>query len=170
MYCNYLVNRYTKNILNIILPLYEGETIMVGCILTGHGQFSVGLADALRMIGGPQEDFVVVPFLEDEADVYPSKIRQAIEDMAKSTDEVVVFCDLVGGTPFNQSMLVSAEMSNVEVVAGTNLPMLLECLCTRDDSTKALQMAEMATESGRMGIDHIVLEVEDDEEDFTDGI
>lgn len=144
---------------------------MVGCILTGHGQFSVGLADALQMIGGVQENFEVVPFLEDEADIYPTKIKDAIEKMAQEMGEVVVFCDLVGGTPFNQSMLASSTMTGVEVVAGTNLPMLLECLCMRDDSMTADQLAEMAKDSGRMGVDHIKLEVEDDEEDdFTDGI
>ena len=55
---------------------------MVGCILTGHGIFAEGVGAALEMVGGPQQDFAVVTFLEDEAGEYPAKISGAIAEMA----------------------------------------------------------------------------------------
>ncbi len=33
---------------------------------------------------------------------------------------VLVFCDLLGGTPFNQAMMAAQSYSNVEAVTGTN--------------------------------------------------
>ncbi len=104
---------------------------MVGCVLTGHGTFANGLADALKMIAGEQEAFVPVPFIEAGAATYPETLAATISDLLDTTDGVLVFCDLLGGTPFNQAMIIAQSYSNVEVVTGTNLPMLLETLGSR---------------------------------------
>ena len=57
----------------------------------------------------------------------------------------------MGGTPFNQAMMISQEIDNVEVVTGANLPMLLELVLTRDGSTLE-ELAGQAVEIGQMGI------------------
>ena len=133
---------------------------MVGCILTGHGTFAEGVGAALEMVGGPQEDFAVVTFLEDEAAEFPEKIASAIASMAERCGEVVVFCDLMGGTPFNQAMMASAATPGVRVVTGVNLPMLLECMSMRSDDVTADELVETAVEIGRMGVAAPVLETE----------
>ena len=52
---------------------------MIGLVLTGHGQFSVGVGQALEMIAGKQEAFKVVPFLEnDTMDSLENKLRNSI--------------------------------------------------------------------------------------------
>ena len=71
---------------------------MVGCVLTGHGTFANGLADALKMIAGEQEAFVPVPFIEAGAATYPETLAATISDLLDTTDGVLVFCDLLGGT------------------------------------------------------------------------
>jgi PTS system N-acetylgalactosamine-specific IIA component len=43
-------------------------------------------------------------------------------------------------------------MKGVRVVAGTNLPMLLECLLSVDESADADALADQAIEVGRAGI------------------
>lgn len=154
-----------------VTPSFEGMSSMVGCILTGHGTFADGLGGALEMVGGPQTNFKAVTFLEDEAAEYPAKISSAISEMAAACGEVVVFCDLLGGTPFNQSMMAAASLPGVEVVTGANLPMLLECMSMRNDSTTAAELVSCAIEIGRMGIDSKKLEpVEADDADDEDGI
>ena len=90
---------------------------MIGFILTGHGHFSTGLKSALDMIAGPQEAFEVVTFTEEEAGAYGDTLRAAVKDMREKTDGVLIFCDLMGGTPFNQSMMITAEQDNISVVA-----------------------------------------------------
>lgn len=124
------------------------------------------------MVGGPQADFAVVTFLEEEAGEYPAKIAGAISEMAERCGEVVVFCDLLGGTPFNQAMMASAQTPGVQVVTGTNLPMLLECVISRTPETTADELVATAVEIGRMGIGHHALTETDvaDEPEEGEGI
>ena len=144
---------------------------MVGCILTGHGIFAEGVGSALEMVGGPQDDFSVVTFLEDEAAEFPDRIAGEIARLVEKCGEVVVFCDLLGGTPFNQAMMVAASTPGVQVVTGVNLPMLLECVPMRSDATTADEIVATAVEIGRMGIDHPVLDASaTDEPEDGDGI
>lgn len=138
---------------------------MVGCILTGHGTFAEGLGGALEMVGGPQESFEAVPFHEDEAGTFGEKLASAISQMASAWDGVLVFCDLMGGTPFNQAMMASASISNVEVVTGANLPMLLEVLSVRTPASTLDELAECAVTAGRFGVDRKKLELAEDSDD-----
>lgn len=126
---------------------------MVGFILTGHGQFSNGLASAIDMVAGDQPAFEIVPFEGDQAATYGDDLRAAITKMGQECDGVLVFVDLLGGTPFNQAMMISQDVENVEVITGTNLPMLIELLFLRNGATLA-ELAEQAVAVGRAGIDH----------------
>ena len=144
---------------------------MIGFILTGHGHFSTGLKSALDMIAGPQEAFEIVTFTEDAAGAYGENLRAAVKDMREKTDGVLIFCDLMGGTPFNQSMMAGATIPGVRVVTGVNLPMLLECMSMRTDSTTAEELCQTAVEIGQMGIAAPVLETSAaDEPEDGDGI
>ena len=54
---------------------------MIGLILTGHGQFAVGVGQALEMIAGKQAAYRVVPFLEsDPMDALENNLRNAITE------------------------------------------------------------------------------------------
>lgn len=132
---------------------------MIGCILTGHGTFANGLADALSMIAGDQDYFIPVPFIESGAASYPETLASTISDLLDQTDGVLIFCDLLGGTPFNQAMMLSQNYNNVEVVTGTNLPMLLETLSLRLASTTLTDLLQTALESGIAGVSHKTLEL-----------
>lgn len=132
---------------------------MIGCILTGHGTFANGLADALSMIAGDQDYFIPIPFIEAGAASYPETLASTISDLLDQTDGVLIFCDLLGGTPFNQAMMLSQNYNNVEVVTGTNLPMLLETLSLRLASTTLTDLLQTALESGIAGVSHKTLEL-----------
>lgn len=127
---------------------------MVGFILTGHGHFANGLKSALDMVAGDQEAFTIVPFEGSAAATYGDDLRAAITAMRAETDGVLVFVDLLGGTPFNQAMLVTQEIPGVRVITGTNLPMLLECLFVRNANGAMTvdEVTELALEVGPAGI------------------
>lgn len=147
---------------------------MVGVVLTGHGKFALGLGDAIQMVTGDHEHFACVPFEADKAASYEDDLRAAIKNLYQETEAVLVFVDLLGGTPFNKSMLISAEYENLEVVTGTNLPMLIECLMTSDDASCTLQdLVQTALDSGKEGIVHKELPVpsaKQESSDCEDGI
>ena len=59
---------------------------MIGFILTGHGQFSNGIASAIDMVAGDQPAFQIVPFEGSQAASYGDDLRAAITAMRAETD------------------------------------------------------------------------------------
>ena len=52
--------------------------------------------------------------------------------------EILVLADLFGGTPFNTAMLeIKGKYKNVEVIAGINLPLLIEATLLRGGDLKS---------------------------------
>lgn len=127
---------------------------MIGFLLTGHGEFAPGLASALELVAGKQEAFKVVPFDMEKAAEYPELLHTEIEQLREQTDAVLVFVDLLGGTPFNQAMINTQSISDVNVVTGTNLPMLIETLFTRNSDASATldSLTECAIAAGQNGV------------------
>lgn len=149
----------------------ERGAAMIGFILTGHGDFSVGLKSAIDMVAGDQPEFEIVPFEGSQAATYGDTLRDAISAMRTECDGVLVFVDLLGGTPFNQAMMIANDIENVEVVTGTNLPMLIELLLTRSGAASLEDLAAQAVAVGQTGIVHKSIasiggvQVADDDED-----
>ena len=127
---------------------------MIGFLLTGHGEFAPGLASALELVAGKQEAFKVVPFDVEKAAESPELLHTEIEQLREETDAVLVFVDLLGGTPFNQAMINTQSISDVNVVTGTNLPMLIETLFTRNSDASATldTLTECALAAGQNGV------------------
>lgn len=139
---------------------------MIGCLLTGHGTFANGLAGALEMIAGPQENFELVPFLEEEGlDTFREKMADTITKLKKENDGLIIFCDLLGGTPFNVAMMASQSEENVEVIVGTNLPLLIECMGMRLGDAPLAEIVEHILEVGKVGVAHAKLEVNENQTD-----
>lgn len=85
--------------------------------------------------------------------------------MREECDGVLVFTDLLGGTPFNQSMMIAQDVDNVEVLTGTNLPMVIELLFLRGNATLA-ELGEQAVTVGQTGVTaQTVASVADSEEE-----
>lgn len=127
---------------------------MVGCIITGHGDFAQGLISALEMIAGPQNATQAVIFHEDEAATFGNSLAHAIDEAIAQFGSVVVCCDLMGGTPFNQAMLAAADKS-VEIVTGCNLGMLLELTSSQSSASSAQELAQIAQDAGKESVAHI---------------
>ena len=144
---------------------------MIGLILTGHGQFAVGVGQALEMIAGKQAAYRVVPFLEsDPMDALENNLRNAMAELQEETEGIVVFADLLGGSPFKAAMLSATNFENVKVVVGTNLPMLIEIAMFREFSNDVQAVVTQSLNAGKEGIQHVVLSkkveeiIENDEE------
>ena len=93
-------------------------------IITGHGKFGYGLKSSLNIIVGENDSIRFVDFTEEKS---PESLKEEIKRNLKETnDKVYIFTDLLGGTPFKVSSELALENSNIEVLCGTNLPMLVE--------------------------------------------
>ena len=100
---------------------------MIGLILTGHGDFSKGLISSLRMIAGEQSHIKAIVFdANEDLENYKKNIRNQIEDFLEKYEGIIILTDIPGGTPFNISVIESENTKNLEVISGTNLPMLID--------------------------------------------
>lgn len=144
---------------------------MIGCIVTGHGGFAPGMMRAVEMIAGDQKYFKVIAFEEgEELEVFDMKFQQAIEELLEHTSGVLVFSDLLGGTPFRSSMLTASQYEKVEVLTGSNLPMLIEIGLLREFEDDVQALAKLAVETGRQGIQNPQLELTSDEVECLDEV
>ena len=77
---------------------------MVGMIVTGHGSFATGITSGLKLLAGEPEDFESVDFTpEDSVDSLKEKLKAALARL-QDCEEVIIFTDLTGGSPFNVSI------------------------------------------------------------------
>lgn len=122
---------------------------MIGLIVTGHGHFATGLTTSLNLIAGEPKNYAAVDFEEtDSVETLEKKLIVAMDSL-KDCDSIIVLSDLAGGSPFKTSVEIGFPKGNVEVIAGTNLGMLVEINLTRTfmDDVKAL--AQSAVNVGK---------------------
>ena len=77
------------------------------------------------------------------------------EEIAKAMDElkdcegIIIFTDLMGGSPFNVAASLGHGKENVRIVAGTNLPMLVEIVMSRKFMDDLDGLVESVLETGK---------------------
>ena len=104
---------------------------MIGMVLVTHGHLATEFRAALEHVVGPQQAIATVTIGPDDD---MEARRQEIVDAVALVDAgqgVVLLTDMFGGTPSNLAISVMAG-SNVEVVAGINLPMLIKLASVRE--------------------------------------
>lgn len=122
---------------------------MIGLIVTGHGHFASGLTSSLKLIAGEAKDYVAVDFEEtDSVEDLTKKLTDAMDSL-KQCEGIIVLSDLAGGSPFKTSVEVGFPRGNVEVVAGTNLGMLVEINLTRSFMDNVKDVANSAVNVGK---------------------
>jgi len=127
---------------------------MIRLIVTGHGKFASGLINAVDFIVGKQENLIGIEFNNQDLVTYSEQIENIIKDAYKNDDSVVVLTDLIGGTPFRISSSISTKYNNVYVVAGVNIPMLLEAVFKRENYD-IKSFVNYIVEMGKNGIESL---------------
>ncbi len=125
----------------------ERQKIMIGMVLVTHGRLACEFKSALEHVVGPQTQMNVITIdPDDDMDGRRQDIMDAIHQV-DTGEGVVVLTDMFGGTPSN--LAISAmNGSNVEVVAGINLPMLIKLASVRDE-VKLADAVIQAQDAGR---------------------
>jgi len=98
---------------------------MVGIVVVTHGELAGALVRTGELILGPLEQVIAVGLDPNESDERMfSQIREA-KDAADSGDGVLIMVDMFGGTPSNLALRF-LDVTQVEVLTGVNLPMILK--------------------------------------------
>ena len=119
----------------------------VGVVICCHGEMAAGLRSAAEMIVGPQ------PHLETVG-VRPADgrgdVEAALQEAAAKVDAgagVLVLTDIAGGTPCVEA--ARRRGASREIVAGVNLPAVIEVLVGRTAATDLQSLAAAAARAGR---------------------
>lgn len=120
---------------------------MIGLVIVTHGGLADEFRAALEHVVGPQEQVATISIgPDDDMEQRRKDILNAIQEV-NSGDGVILLTDMFGGTPSNLAISVM-ETSQVEVIAGINLPMLIKLASVRSDNEIDKAISE-AQEAGR---------------------
>lgn len=105
-------------------------------MLVSHGIMAPGLHNALIMLAGEGREDILSTSLENgmSSTVYAENVRKCISGITKE-DEILLFGDLVGGSPLTTASNVIAEQGLLEktvIVGGMNLPLALSAVLMKD--------------------------------------
>jgi PTS system mannose-specific IIA component len=130
--------------------------MQIGVVVVTHGQLATELVNSAEMIVGDLAHFAAVSIgWHDDVDHAREEIGRAIERVAGPADAdgrrapVLVLTDMFGGTPAN--LAVTFVSSDVEVITGVNLPMLIK-LARPQTGDDLLTIAREMREHGRHAI------------------
>lgn len=147
---------------------------MIGFIVTGHGTYAPGMVGAMEMIAGTQEKVKAIPFLQEMTlEAYTQELVHTIHTFKQEELELVIFTDLLGGTPFKTAATQAFEQEGIVIVSGTNLAMLIEGSMLRLGMTDAQELVNQLIQTGKEGIQTLAfngVENEQAEEEFAEGI
>lgn len=128
---------------------------MVGIAVISHGGLCEGILDSVSMVAGTMEQTMeqtesvsLKPGVSP--DTYKEELRETIQRL-DTGDGVVVFVDLMGGTPFNTICMLSEEL-NVHIVTGLNMAMLITAALQKSDEITMDELAILCEQAGTEGI------------------
>ncbi|MGQ2287560.1 mannose/fructose/sorbose PTS transporter subunit IIA [Leuconostoc suionicum] len=126
---------------------------MVNLIIASHGDFAKGILMSGSMIFGEQENVEVVTFLPNEGPDDLDKHYQEALAKFNNDDQVLFLVDLWGGSPFNRASLIQKQNpEEMAIVAGLNLPMLIEAYAGRLSQETAAGLATYLVPVAKDGV------------------
>lgn len=130
---------------------------MIQIILFTHGPLSVALKESLTMFFGDEAQdittFTLYP--QDSVEEIKNNFKQTVLSFTTSDEKgnVLVFVDILSGTPFNIVAQLYDELSkkvNLSCFTGVNLPILMEAMSNRsslDINQMNVQLTALSKES-----------------------
>ena len=119
-------------------------------MIVTHGHLAGELLAAAEMIVGPISHIAAVSIgWHDDVDAARDEVQRAITRVSQGRG-VLLLTDMFGGTPTNIASMFLEEGS-VEVITGTNLPMVIK-LATASAEDSLAEIARKICDQGRQGI------------------
>ena len=118
-------------------------------VLAGHGHYASGVASAVAMLSGNEK---AVSYVDFTPVISPDEFESRLRGIAECGEEVVIVCDLVGGTPYNRACVIAHENAQVKVVAGMNLAAILDAALSIEDGLKVSEVADLLCASVPGGV------------------
>ena len=124
----------------------------IAIVIGTHGWAAEQLLKTAEMLLGEQENVGWIDFVPGEnAETLIEKYTAQLANLDTSSG-VLFLVDTWGGSPFNAASRIVVDKEQHEVVAGVNIPMLVETLMARDDNPSFDELVALAVETGREGV------------------
>lgn len=116
---------------------------MIGILIVTHGELGQSLLNTTEIILAktPESALALSIDLTQNVDLLHDKIAEALECL-NGPDGVLILTDMFGGTPSNLSYSFMEE-GKIEVIAGVNLPMIVQALSWRKKKPLPVLAAEL---------------------------
>jgi len=126
--------------------------VTIAIVIGTHGWAAEQLLKTAEMLLGEQENVGWIDFVPGEN--AETLIEKYTAELAKlDTSKGVLFLvDTWGGSPFNAASRIVVDKENYEVIAGVNVPMLVETFMARDDNPSFDELVALAVETGSEGV------------------
>lgn len=139
---------------------------MIGILLISHGNMASGVSSSLKMFFGSEIPQLETLCLSENTnpDTFGEEIGKKIRQL-DTGDGVVIFADLIGGTPCNQAFRYIS--SKVVLIGGMNLPVIMEFLGQRmnDIDINTFDFSSLL-DTGRSALNKCELIISEDDEEF----
>ena len=124
----------------------------IALVLGPHGWAAEQLLKTAEMLLGEQENVGWIDFVPGEnAETLIEKYQAQLARLDTSKG-VLFLVDTWGGSPFNAASRIVVDKPGYDVIAGVNIPMLVETLMGRDDDPSLEELIHIAVEAGREGV------------------
>ncbi|MGN1344855.1 MAG: PTS sugar transporter subunit IIA [Traorella sp.] len=117
---------------------------MKGILCISHGFYAREFIESIKMISGPAEN-IYSCCLEsnDGPDSFTRKLEELMPTL-NQYDEVLVFADLLGGSPCNTALAYFYNNPKVKIIAGMNFGMVLSAVLGNDDVESLIEEGKNA--------------------------
>ena len=139
-------------------------------VLVSHGEFAPGLHKAVNMLAGEDRQDLLSTSLKNGmgADEFAENVKALLSKLSDE-DEIILFADIVGGSPLATTANVIAEMGllpRTRMIGGMNLPLVLSTVLSKDivDDINA-ELDTVIIPESREGIKDFAVETDDGEDD-----
>ncbi len=124
---------------------------MINILIVSHGEMAKGSYDTIKLFFDSLVgvDYLIFNNNESPEQLYKALLKKFNE--FKQSDGLIILTDISYGTPANQAKILSSNYSNVRVISGFNLGMLLEGIILQE-SLDIDELAQKMIDTGRMSI------------------
>jgi mannose PTS system EIIA component len=124
---------------------------MIGLVVASHGRLAEEMLSTAQLIVGEFENTICCSVVPGTA---PEELQSQLRAAVKTVDQgqgVIVFADLLGGSPCTQSLSLCRQ-AKIEVLTGVNLPMLLKANGLRMSLSVLTDLAHELVQYGQRNI------------------
>ena len=110
--------------------------------------YGIRYSDAYEVYGLTRTGCCGCPISYKAVEDLEKKLNKAMDEL-KECQGILVCSDLAGGSPFKTAVMCGYPRGNVEIIAGSNLPMLIEVNMGRQFVEELEMLTNMAINTGK---------------------